>query len=241
MVGWQKRIRRGKRQGFLSWLKSLSITAWIIIVNVIIYLIITIFFIKNPDNIEQILNNFAVNPVNILRGEYLWTLVVHMFSHALLIHLFVNMFVLYSLGGLCERIIGRKRFFWFYLISGIFAGVLSVLLSDVFGGSELGARIFGPNNIAMLGASGAIFGIAGLFVVLLPRLKFAIIFLPFFSFPAYIMVPTVLFIFWGLTIIFNWPIGNVAHFGGFIAGLGYGYYLRTKYRRKVKMLQRMFR
>ena len=42
------------------------------------------------------------------------------FVHGGFFHLFINMFVLFSMGGLCERIIGRKRFFWFYLITKVF-------------------------------------------------------------------------------------------------------------------------
>jgi membrane associated rhomboid family serine protease len=164
-----------------------------------------------------------------------------MFSHGGIAHLLINMFVLFSLGGLSERIIGRKRFFWFYIISGIFAGLLSVVLSGFFGVSELGARIFGSPDIFMVGASGAIFAIAGLYVVLLPKLKFAIIFFPFFSFPGYVLIPLVLFGVWALSIVFGWPVGNVAHFGGFIVGLVYGFYLKNKYKRKVKMLQRMIK
>jgi membrane associated rhomboid family serine protease len=93
----------------------------------------------------------------------------------------------------------------------------------------------------MVGASGAIFAIAGLYVILLPRIKFMIIFIPFFTLPAYVMIPLVLFVMWILSIFLNWPIGNVAHFGGFIAGIAYGLYLKMKYRRKVNALQRMFR
>jgi len=65
--------------------------------------------------------------------------------------------------------------------------------------------------------------------------------LPFWSFPAYIIVPAVLFLTWIASIWGGLPIGNVAHFGGFLAGVTYGYYLRTKYSKKVKMLQRYFK
>ena len=92
----------------------------------------------------------------------------------------------------------------------------------------------------IVGASGAIFAIAGLYVMLLPRIRFSIIFLPFFSLPAYVMVPAALFIMWGLSVAFNWPIGNVAHFVGFLTGVGYGAYLRFKYKNKVERLQRFF-
>jgi membrane associated rhomboid family serine protease len=219
--------------------------AWLIIANIAIYIFLKISQLTSNLPFEKWLSSkpavyFIIKPVSILQGEYLSGLFLHMFTHILLIHL-ANMFVLFSLGGLCERIIGRKRFLWFYLISGLFAGALSVLLSGYLGTSGIGQRIFGSPEVFMMGASGAIFAIAGLYMVLLPRLKFMIVFLPFFSLPAYIMIPLVLFGFWILTIIFNLPIGNVAHFGGFLAGIIYGAYLRNKYKRKVQRLQRMFR
>ncbi|MDO8509029.1 MAG: rhomboid family intramembrane serine protease [Nanoarchaeota archaeon] len=216
-------------------LSNFSIVGWLILVNIIFSLIGFLFFALGK--IEYI----ALKPTNIVEGKYLWTIITHMFVHGGLFHLFINMFVLFSLGSLSEKIIGRKRFLWFYIISGIFAGLLSVFLPLLYGDTPLGERIFGSPEIFMVGASGAIFAIAGLFVMLLPRLKFMIIFLPFFSLPAYIMVPLVLIITWIASIAGDFPIGNVAHFGGFLAGLLYGYYLKTKYTKKVKLLRRMFK
>ena len=189
---------------------------------------------------HNFLDYLALKPDNILNGMYLWTLVTHMFFHGGFLHLLVNMVALFSLGRLCEMIIGRKRFFWFYLIAGIFAGLLSVLFSG-FLGAGIFEKVFGSGDLYMVGASGAIFGVAGLFVILLPRLKFTIIFLPFFSLPAYIMVPLVLVLTWVVTLTQGLNIGNVAHLGGFIAGITYGYYLKLKYRQKVKVIQRYFR
>lgn len=226
-----------KRHGILDLLKSFSTIAWLITITIIFSIAGFIIFAFYPNSIDYI----ALKPSNIMQGKYLWTLITHMFIHGGIGHLFINMFVLFSLGGLCEKIIGKKRFIWFYILSGIFAGILSVLLAGLYGGTPLGERIFGPPGIFMVGASGAIFAIAGLYVMLLPRLKFMIIFLPFFSLPAYVMVPLALFVMWGISIVFNWPVGNVAHFGGFLAGIIYGFYLKNKYKRKVQKLQRMFR
>ena len=226
-----------KNPWIINWLSNLSIVGWLILVNVIFSVIGFIIFFSSPEAI----NYFALKPSNIAQGKYLWTLLTHMFVHGSPLHLLVNMFVLFSLGSLSERIIGRKRFLWFYLISGLFAGLLSVFLANAYGDSAFGERAFGSSDVFMVGASGAIFAIAGLFVMLLPKLRFMIIFLPFFSLPAYIMVPLVLFLTWLATIAGDFPIGNVAHFGGFLAGIVYGFYLKTKYRRKVKLLQRMFR
>jgi len=228
---------RRRRRGVSEKARGFSVVTWLIIISVVVSIVGFVLFATSEENVNYI----ALKPSNILQGHYLWTLVTHMFAHGGLVHLLINMFVLFSLGGLSERIIGRKRFFWFYIISGLFAGILSVLLTGFFGDTVWGARIFGSPDVFMVGASGAIFAIAGLYVVLLPRLKFMIIFLPFFSLPAYIMIPGVLVVMWVASIIGNWPIGNVAHFGGFLMGLAYGFYLRTKYKRKVQKLQRMFR
>lgn len=227
-----RRIQKTRRQGW-----KFSLVTWLIIVSVVVSLASFVIFSRA----ENLINYLALKPANIAQGKYLWTLLTHMFVHGSLAHLIVNMFVLFSLGSLCERIIGRKRLARFYILSGLFAGLLSVVLSVLFGNTLLGARVVGSPDVFMVGASGAIFAIAGLYVMLLPRLKFMIIFLPFFSLPAYIMVPGMLFVMWLASIIGNWPIGNVAHFGGFLAGLVYGLYLKTKYRRKVAHLQQMFR
>jgi len=212
-----------------------SATVWIILITSVISIAAIVLFALDI----KYLDYFALKPSSILQGEFLWTLILHMFVHGGFLHLLVNMFVLFSLGGLTERIIGKKRYIWFYLISGIFAGVLSVLLSGFFGFGSL-ERVFGSAEVAMVGASGAIFAIAGLMMMLLPNLRFSIIFFPFFSLKAYVMIPLALFLTWGLSIWFNWPIGNVAHFGGFLAGMAYGFYLRKKYRRKVARLQGFF-
>lgn len=209
---------------------------WIIVLNLIVFVIEFIFLAINPDFISY----FAISAKNFLAGKYLWTLIVHMFSHGGFLHLFVNMLALFSLGGLCEKIIGRKRFIWFYLIAGVFAGILSVLLAGFFG-FGFWEKVFGSPEVYMLGASGAIFGIAGLFVVLLPKMRFSIIFIPFFSLPGYIMIPAILFLMWAASVAAGLPLGNVAHFGGFLMGLLYGAYLRVKFRKKVEMLQRYFR
>jgi len=236
------KLRRRQGNKLTEWFRNRTIVGWLIIINVVAFIAELIAYFISEKSFEYI----ALKPETILQGQNLWTLLTHMFVHDptpsnLFMHLIINMIVLYSLGNLCEKIIGKKRFFWFYILSGLFAGILSVVLAGFFGTTAIGARIFGSPDIFMVGASGAIFAIAGLYVILLPRLKFMIIFLPFFSLPAYVMIPLVLFGVWLITIATGAPIGNVAHFGGFLAGIIYGIYLRKKYKRKIIALQRMFR
>jgi uncharacterized protein len=224
-----------------NWFSKLTVAGWLIVINIGFFIIAMIaFFAGLP------VRFIALQPHNLINHYYIWTLVTSMFMHGGILHLFINMFVLFSLGDFTEKIIGGKRFLWFYLISGIFAGLVFVVLGYFFGGSSLGANIFGGSLDFAVGASGAIFAVAGLLMVLIPKLKFSIIFFPFFSLPAYIMIPVVLFITWivssSVAIVAGTQvgIGNTAHFGGFLAGLIYGFYLRKKYPKKIKMLGSVF-
>jgi len=222
-----------------NFLGNLSATKLLILINAVFFVFVVIGMIVFPSFIEYI----ALKPANVFQGKYLWTFLTSMFMHApsfIPIHLLVNMFVLFSLGGMMEKILGKRRFFWFYLISGLAAGVLFVFLSHFFGTTGLGERIFGSPLISAVGASGAIFAIAGLFMVLTPKVRFMVIFFPFFSLPAYIMIPLVLFGTWLISSSTGFPIGNTAHFGGFLCGVLYGLYLRKKYPRKTKALSAHF-
>lgn len=276
---YKYRRKQAVKRGF-----NISAVAWIIIVTVITSIIGFIFFLQ-----DKSVFLVALSPANIVQGKYLWTILTHMLVHANLFHLFVNMFSLYFVGNLTEKIIGKKRFLWFYIIAGIFAGLLTVALSASFGHTALGARIFGDPSMPMVGASGAIFGILGILIVLIPRSKVYLIAGPIFviiaqfilgaafpqyesiigtittvlifvmimamflpsnnlrklavpleiemwKIPIYVIVPLVV-----VTFFIELPIGNVAHFGGLVAGMAYGLYLRSKYKNKVSKLQKIFR
>jgi membrane associated rhomboid family serine protease len=97
-------------------------------------------------------------------------LLTSMFIHANFSHLFFNMISLFFLGTLVERLIGRKRFLWSYLIFGIFAGLFFAVLSGLFG-YGIGAKIFGDPTIMGVGASGAIFGLVGILTIMIPKSK----------------------------------------------------------------------
>ena len=141
-------------------------TIFLIIVNVLVFLFMLIVQAIYP-NIDTYV---ALTPNLIIQGKYLWTLITSMFVHASFAHIFFNMISLFFVGTLLERLIGKRRFFWLYMISGIVAGLFFALLSGFFG-YGIGARIFGDPSIAGVGASGAIFGIIGVLTVLIPRSK----------------------------------------------------------------------
>jgi membrane associated rhomboid family serine protease len=81
------------------------------------------------------------------------------------------MISLFFIGNFVEKIIGRKRYLGVCIASGIFASIFYAVLSYFFGNGLIGARIFGDPLIPSLGASGAIFAIAGLLAVLTPKLR----------------------------------------------------------------------
>jgi len=155
-----------------------SWTSWLILANIIIFLLFQIISVILGE--EKLLNLLALQPISIISGQKLWTLLTSIFIHANLFHLFVNMFSLYFVGkklfnyglfksGGLEDIIGRKRFLSFYILAGLFASIFFSFLSGFLGYGYLGENIFGNPHILGVGASGAIFGFLGLLAVLMPN------------------------------------------------------------------------
>ena len=152
-----------------------------------------------------------------------------MFMHAGLGHLFVNMISLVFIGSFVERLIGKKRFLGIYFAAGLFAGLFFVLIAWLTG-SDL--------NIYAVGASGAIFGLGGLLAVLTPWLPVLVMFI--IPMPMWLAMVVLMFGLWAVSLAAGLPIGNIAHLGGLLVGLGYGFYLKKKYPRKTKMISRYF-
>ena len=197
----------------------------LIIINIVCFILFSILIYINAG----FLNYIALKPSNITNNFYLWTFLTSMFMHAGFFHLFVNMFSLLFVGNLVERLIGKKRFISFYLLAGLFAGIFFVLVS----------LFFPSENLYAVGASGAIFGLIGLLMVLTPNLPVYMMFIPIPIKMKY-AAPAMLALLWLVSILGNVPIGNTAHMGGFIIGLIYGFYLKRKYKNKTKYISKLF-
>jgi len=147
----------------------LNVSGWLIVVNIIFFILIMLLsFIFGS---EKIFSLFALQPNNLFVNGYFWTLLTSMFMHAGFFHLFVNMFSLFFIGRFLEMLIGKKRFFWLYIISGIFAGIFFAGLSYFFGYGYIGKSLFGSPGTFAVGASGALFAIAGVLAFLTPKNK----------------------------------------------------------------------
>jgi len=103
-----------------------------------------------------------------------FTLVTHMFLHGDLLHLGGNMLYLWVFGNNVEDAMGRGRFVVFYLLCGLAAAgaQMFVPMMPLFGGTELiGDRAMEAMSIPMVGASGAISGMLGAYLLLYPLAK----------------------------------------------------------------------
>ena len=145
--------------------------------------------------------------------------VASMFLHAGWWHLISNMLALYIFGDNVEDRLGRLRYLVFYLCSGVAASAAHLVA-------------YRNSYIPTVGASGAIAGVLGAYLVLYPRAR-VISLVPIFFFVRLIEVPVVLYLgFWFISQLFNglfalaamdvFQGGGVAwwaHIGGFIFGL----------------------
>jgi membrane associated rhomboid family serine protease len=133
-----------------------------------------------------------------------------MFMHGGIMHIVGNMLFLWIFGDNIENLIGHFRYIAFYLVCGIAAA--------------FGQIVMGPDSIIpMLGASGAISGVLGGYMLLFPTRKVrALIFRVYTTVPAYVALG--LWIGYQILLGFLTPSGTggvayAAHIGGFIAGL----------------------
>jgi membrane associated rhomboid family serine protease len=153
-------------------------------------------------------------PLQPTPGSVYLTLLTSMFMHGSIMHIVGNMLFLWIFGDNVEIALGRMRYLIFYLVCGIIAG-----LSHVFVTVALGSNPYIPS----LGASGAISGVLGAYLVLFPRNPVRVL-----LFRVITTVPAIVAIgLWFLLQLFegyfSGPGGGgvayAAHVGGFIAGL----------------------
>ncbi len=153
-------------------------------------------------------------------GSVYLTLLTSMFMHGGLLHLFGNMLFLWIFGDNLEDRLGHVRYLIFYLLTGVLASLAHVFSTVAF--SEGGSGMLVPS----LGASGAISGVMGGYILLFPHNRVRVILVRvLMNVPAYVAL--------GLWFVFQFVSGlgllgggaqeggvaYAAHIGGFVAGL----------------------
>jgi membrane associated rhomboid family serine protease len=148
------------------------------------------------------------------------TLLTSMFLHGGLLHLLGNMLYLWIFGNNIEDYLGPIRFILFYVVSGLGASLLHILFHA-------------NSKIPMIGASGAIAGILGAYLVLFPQARVkTLVFVWIIPVPAFFLL-----IIWFFGQIMNIGMGGgvawFAHIGGFLIGVFVIGYFRQKQRMTI--------
>jgi membrane associated rhomboid family serine protease len=148
-----------------------------------------------------------------------YQLITYMFTHEEFSHIFFNMFALFMFGSVIERAWGTKRYLIYYLVTGIGAGLVQLLVWHIMG-IQFGITI---------GASGAVFGLLLAFGMLFPNAPLFLMFIPIPIKAKYMVIGYGLIeFFFG---VFNRSGDNVAHFahlGGMLFGIILILYWRKK-------------
>jgi len=186
------------------------ITILLITSNIIIFL----YQISLPMTPFAIFETYGLIPAQLIETPVRMypTIYSSMFLHSGIAHLMGNMLYLWIFGNNIEDVLGKFRFIIFYLVCGTLAS-MGHIVTDL------------QSDVPMVGASGAISGILGAYLVLFPfaRVK-TLIFLGFLI--TIVRVPAIiLLVIWVLIQVFSGVVagdGGVAwfaHIGGFIAGM----------------------
>ncbi len=186
----------------------MKITFWLIIINAVLFACQVIF--------TEFTLLFSLTPTLALSGYY-WQFFTYMFLHGSVNHFFINMFILFIFGLAVEKTIGKERFIFLYLISGVGSSIFYIFLTGV-------------SDTIMLGASGAVFGILTAYAFLFPK-NWVLIF-PGIPMPAAFLVVFFMIFetFLGVTGL-EPGIANFGHVGGIITSALIMFYWRYRDKR----------
>jgi membrane associated rhomboid family serine protease len=193
------------------------VTLMLILINVAVFALELL--LDAGGLLEDFINTFGLVPLLVTQhfdSFVAFTFISSMFMHGGFLHILGNMLYLWIFGNNVEDEMGRLRFLIFYFVAGIAASLAQV--------------IAGPRStVPGIGASGAIAGVLGAYLVLYPRARVATL-IPLGLFTRVADLPAVLVLgFWFVLQLLNGVLsfgmgqmGGVAwfaHIGGFIAGV----------------------
>ena len=179
-----------------------NVTLWLIIINIVVFFL----SVLKP----ALFSYFSLNVINVIYKHAYWQFFTYMFTHGNFQHVFFNMLGLFFFGFSVEKAIGSKEFLLFYLLSGIFCGLVSFAAYYL---SALSGNIM-AYYYSLLGASGAIYAVLLAYAVIFPRnMIFIFGILPL---PAPILVIVYAVIDFGGQFIGSSNVAHLAHLSGFV-------------------------
>ncbi|MEE8168196.1 MAG: rhomboid family intramembrane serine protease [Candidatus Hydrothermarchaeales archaeon] len=196
--------------------KKAWVTYSIILINIAVFAYE--IALTSQGALQGFIYSYAIIPMHVVAGIHLHTLFTSMFLHGGFMHIFGNMLYLYIFGNNIEDIMGKRRFLIFYILCGLVASFLQILVNPA-------------SKIPNLGASGAIAGVLGAYLVIFPHARIHTI-LFFGYFVRWVRLPAILVLgFWFVIQLFS-GLGSLAyatsdaggvaffaHVGGFLAGM----------------------
>ncbi len=205
------------------------VTVALIAVNTVVFLF---QFTLDPFSLNHFIAVYGLVP-----DRFHWSaLLTSMFLHGGWLHLIGNMWFLWIFGDNIEDILGHAKFLLFYLLCGIAAGLVHLVFNA-------GSRL------PTLGASGAIAGVMGAYMVKFPRARIVTLVFIFFFLTTMDIPAGVMLVYW-FAIQFFSGVGSIgyshvsqggvawfAHVGGFLAGMALIFVLRPqeRYRRRPEL------
>ena len=190
----------------------------IILANIAVYAITSAgsFFMQSS---EAWISRLGFIPLGLLSGPaHFYRVFTAMFTHADILHILFNMYFLYLFGRAVERSMGHWRYLIHYFISGMVAAIVHTVFMFLLAPSGL--------SIPSVGASGAISGVLGAYLILYPGTRLAACMF-FFIIPFCFELSAALWIlFWfmlqvleGFYLAASSAVAFFAHAGGFVAGI----------------------
>jgi len=185
-----------------------AVTTAIIVMNVFV-------FVLELMGGDEFVKQWSVIPADIIAGQHWITILTAMFMHGGFVHILGNMVFLWAFGPELEDAMGRLRYLMFYLLSGTVASLAQIAAMP-------------SSTVPNLGASGAIAGVMGAFLITYPRDQIRTVLL-LGIFTRITMIPAALLIgLWFLIQLFDGVgavadvqtggVAYMAHVGGFIFG-----------------------
>ena len=186
------------------------------VVTTAIILVNALVFILELARGDAFVKQWSVTPADIIAGRHWITILTAMFMHAGWMHILGNMLFLYAFGPEIEDAMGRLRYLAFYLLSGLVASLAQTVALP-------------HSTVPNLGASGAIAGVMGAFLITYPRDQIRTLVL-FGWFARITVIPAAILIgLWFIIQLFSQVgfvadvqtdgVAYLAHIGGFIFGV----------------------
>ena len=187
-----------------------AVTIAIVLANVLVY------FMELSGG-DDFVRQWSVIPADIVAGKHWVTILTAMFMHAGWMHIIGNMVFLWAFGPEIEDAMGRPRYLAFYLLCGVVASVAQIAAMR-------------DSTVPNLGASGAIAGVMGAFLITYPRDRIRTVLFFGFFFRVTVIPAALLIGLWFVTQLFSQlgagvhtqsgGVAYLAHVGGFVFGAG---------------------